>query len=314
MTPDDQAAPTRTRGLGRGLAALMGDMPALPDAPPAGGPATAGAQPAGTLDIAVDLIRRNPGQPRKDFDAEQLEALADSIRTHGVIQPVLLRPDPDAPGRYVLVAGERRWRAAQMAGVHALPAVVRDMDELGTLEVAIVENLQRADLNPIEEALAYESLRDRFARTQDAVAKAVGKSRAHIANMLRLLALPDSVKDMVREGTLSAGHARAILTAPDADDLAREIVARGLSVRETEKLVSRRASPAPETKAAKPVRAGGFSSEDDADAAALANDLSEALGLDVALRLTSPTSGALLISYRTLEQLDDLCRRLMNPR
>lgn len=311
MTPDDTTHSPRTRGLGRGLAALMGDIPPAPApdiTPPVASPVP------GTSEIAVDLIRRNPAQPRKDFDPEALETLADSIRQHGVIQPVLLRPDPDASGRYILVAGERRWRAAQMAGVHSLPALVRDLDELGTLEVAIVENLQRADLNPIEEALAYESLRDRFARTQDAVAKAVGKSRAHIANMLRLLTLPEPVKEMVREGKLSAGHARAILSVPDSEDFAREIIARGLSVRETEKLVSKRASPPDTGRSPKPVRAGAPQTEDDADAAALANDLSEALGLEVALRLASPTSGALLISYRTLEQLDDLCRRLMSPR
>lgn len=310
MSVDETQSP-RTRGLGRGLAALMGDLPVAPDmpAPPAG---SAPASP-GATEVPLDLIRRNVSQPRKDFDPEQLEALADSIRQHGVIQPVLLRPDPEATGRYILVAGERRWRAAQAAGLHAIPALVRELDELGTLELAIVENLQRADLNPLEEALAYESLRERFARTQDAVAKAVGKSRAHIANMMRLLALPDAVKEMVRDGRLSAGHARAILTAPDPTDLAREIVARGLSVRETEKLVSKRAAPAeppPRSRAGR----GSAQTEDDADAAALASDLSEALGLDVTIRLATPTSGALLISYRTLEQLDDVCRRLMSPR
>lgn len=310
MSVEETQTP-RTRGLGRGLAALMGDLPAAPDLPPPAA-ATAPSTP-GATEVPLDLIRRNAGQPRKDFDPEQLEALADSIRQHGVIQPVLLRPDPEAAGRYILVAGERRWRAAQAAGLHAIPALVRELDELGTLELAIVENLQRADLNPLEEALAYESLRERFARTQDAVAKAVGKSRAHIANMMRLLALPDPVKDMVRDGRISAGHARAILTAPDPTDLAREIVARGLSVRETEKLVSRRAAP-PEPASRSRGSRSGAQTEDDADAAALASDLSEALGLDVAIRLSSPTSGALLISYRTLEQLDDVCRRLMSPR
>lgn len=310
MSVDETQTP-RTRGLGRGLAALMGDLPAVPEAPP---PSVASAPAVpGATDVPLDLIRRNASQPRKDFDPEQLEALADSIRQHGVIQPVLLRPDPEAAGRYILVAGERRWRAAQAAGLHAIPALVRELDELGTLELAIVENLQRADLNPLEEALAYESLRERFARTQDAVAKAVGKSRAHIANMMRLLALPDPVKDLVRDGSISAGHARAILTAPDATDLAREIVARGLSVRETEKLVAKRTSSAGPASRGRGRRTGA-QTEDDADAAALASDLSEALGLDVTIRLATPTSGALLISYRTLEQLDDVCRRLMSPR
>lgn len=313
MSVDETQSP-RTRGLGRGLAALMGDLPAAPELPsPAGAPGGAAAVTPGATEVPLDLIRRNASQPRKDFDPDQLEALAESIRQHGVIQPVLLRPDPEAPGRYILVAGERRWRAAQAAGLHAVPALVRELDDLGTQELALVENLQRADLNPLEEALAYESLRERFARTQDAVAKAVGKSRAHIANMMRLLSLPDPVKDMVRDGRISAGHARAILTAPDPTDLAREIVARGLSVRETEKLVSKRTTPA------SPVSRGagkkpGALTEDDADAAALASDLSEALGLDVSIRLATPTSGALLISYRTLEQLDDVCRRLMSPR
>ena len=313
MSVDETQSP-RTRGLGRGLAALMGDLPAAPELPsPAAAASGAAATAPGATEIPLDLIRRNASQPRKDFDPDQLEALAESIRQHGVIQPVLLRPDPEASGRYILVAGERRWRAAQAAGLHAIPALVRELDDLGTQELALVENLQRSDLNPLEEALAYESLRERFARTQDAVAKAVGKSRAHIANMMRLLSLPDPVKEMVRDGRITAGHARAILTAPDPTDLAREIVARGLSVRETEKLVSKRAAPVAPAGRGSGKRPGA-QTEDDADAAALASDLSEALGLDVSIRLATPTSGALLISYRTLEQLDDVCRRLMSPR
>ncbi len=280
------------RGLGRGLSALLGD----PDAPAPKG------ESHGAREAPIELIRRNPDQPRRTFGEAEIEELAASIREKGVLQPVLLRPAPDAPGEFQIVAGERRWRAAQKAGLRTLPALVRELSDQQVLEIAIVENVQRADLNALEEAMGYRALMERFGRTQEAVAQVVGKSRPHVANALRLLTLPEEVQQLLAEGRISAGHARAIASSSDPAALARQVVERGLSVRETEALARR----APETKAAKPkgrtVR--------DADTAALENDLAETLGLDVELRHKGD-SGELRIKYATLEQLDDLCRRLM---
>ena len=182
----------------------------------------------------IDLVQRNPQQPRKHFDEAELNDLVVSIRTHGVLQPILVRPIAD--GKYEIVAGERRWRAAQRAGLHSIPAVIRELNEVEVLEIAIVENVQRMDLNPIEEAQGFQALIDRFGRTQQDIAEAVGKSRPHIANMLRLLKLPDDLQEMVRDGRLSSGHARAILTAPDPRGLAQRAISEGLNVREVERL------------------------------------------------------------------------------
>lgn len=280
------------RGLGRGLSALLGEADAAtPGAPEA----------AGTRDIPIELIRRNPDQPRRAFSEDEIEELAASIREKGVLQPILVRPAPGAEGEFQLVAGERRWRASQRAGLRAMPALVRELDDLQVLEIAIVENVQRQDLNALEEALGYRALMDKFGRTQEAVAQVVGKSRPHVANALRLLTLPSEVQAMVTDGRLSVGHARAIASAPDPAALARQVVDKGLNVRETEAL----ARKAPETKSAKP-RTGVTR---DADTAALEGDLSEVLGLDVEIRDKGGV-GELRIRYATLEQLDDLCRRL----
>ena len=281
------------RGLGRGLSALLGD----PEAP------AATSEGAGAREIPIELIRRNPDQPRRAFGEAEIDELAASIREKGVLQPVLLRPAPDKIGEYQLVAGERRWRAAQKAGLRAMPALVRDLDDLQVMEIAIVENVQRSDLNALEEALGYRALMDKFGRTQDAVAQVVGKSRPHVANALRLLNLPSEVQAMLSDGRLTAGHARAIAGSPDPLALARQVIERGLNVRETEAL----ARKAPETKSAKPAKARATR---DADTAALENDLSEVLGLEVDLRHKGG-GGELRITYTTLEQLDDLCRRLM---
>ena len=221
------------RGLGRGLSALLGD----PEAP------AATSEGAGAREIPIELIRRNPDQPRRAFGEAEIDELAASIREKGVLQPVLLRPAPDKIGEYQLVAGERRWRAAQKAGLRAMPALVRDLDDLQVLEIAIVENVQRSDLNALEEALGYRALMDRFGRTQEAVAQVVGKSRPHVANALRLLNLPAEVQAMLSDGRLTAGHARAIASAPDPMALARQVVEKGLNVRDTEALARR----APET-------------------------------------------------------------------
>ena len=219
------------RGLGRGLSALLGeaDATAAGEAP----------RPGDGRDLPIELIRPNPGQPRRDFAEAELEALASSIRERGVLQPILVRPDPDQPGHYQIVAGERRWRAAQRAGLWDIPVVIRELDDLLTLELAIIENVQRVDLNAIEEALGYRDLVDRFGRTQEDIARIVGKSRSHVANALRLLGLPESVQADLRAGRLSAGHARALAAAPDPAALAHQVLERGLNVRETETLARR---------------------------------------------------------------------------
>ena len=290
----DSVAAEGRRGLGRGLSALLGEAE-TPRAP---------GESGGTREIPIELIARNPDQPRRAFGDAEIDELAASIREKGVLQPVLVRPAPDAEGQFQLVAGERRWRAAQKAGLRSLPALVRELDDLQVLEIAIVENVQRTDLNPLEEALGYRALMDRFGRTQEAVAQVVGKSRPHVANALRLLNLPAEVQAMLADGRLSAGHARAIAGSPDPLALAKEIVERGLNVRDTEAL----ARKAPETKSARPARKGGIVRNPDIDA--LENDLSEILGIEVELR-DRGGAGELRLRYATLEQLDDLCRRLM---
>jgi ParB family transcriptional regulator, chromosome partitioning protein len=278
-----------------------------PSAPPTPTvpPETAAALPPTVIAkaIAIDLIQRNPNQPRKRFDEADLAELADSIRSRGILQPILVRPAPGAAGRYEIVAGERRWRAAQRAGLHELPAVVQDLDEVEVLEIGIIENVQRADLNPLEEAMGYQALIDRFGRTQQEIAEVVGKSRPHIANMLRLLGLPEEIQGMVRDGRLSAGHARAILVAPNPVDLARMAIAQGLNVREVEKL----AAKAKEERDGPRVRAGG---DKDADTRALETQIANALGLAVTITHKGEGGGKVEINYRTLEQLDDLCRKL----
>ena len=217
------------RGLGRGLSALL-------DEAGVAAAAEGGEVPGGWRETPIELIRRNPEQPRRDFNEADIDALANSIRERGVLQPILVRPDPGAPGEFQIVAGERRWRAAQRAGLRHMPVVVRELDDLAAFEIAIIENVQRSDLNPIEEALGYKTLIDRFGRTQEAVAQTVGKSRSHVANALRLLALPESMQADLRNGRLSAGHARALAGAPDAAALANLVIDKGYSVREAEAL------------------------------------------------------------------------------
>ena len=286
------------RGLGRGLSALLGEAEAENAAAPAG-------EPTGAREIPIELIHRNPDQPRRHFGEEQLAELADSIREKGVLQPVLVRPAPDKPGEYQLVAGERRWRASQTTGLRTLPALVRELDDRQVLEIAIVENVQRADLGVIEEALSYKSLMERFDRTQEEVAQVVGKSRPHVANALRLLTLPDEIQGYLADGRLTAGHARALVGHPHAVPIARVIIEKGLNVRETEALVKRGIL---ETKSATAAQVAGRTGKD-ADTAALEDDLSEVLGLPVEIR-DAGGAGEIRIRYKTLEQLDDLCRRL----
>jgi ParB family chromosome partitioning protein len=273
-----------------------------PAAPPA---AAAQMPPSAASDaprsLPIDLVQRNPAQPRKHFDEGELNELANSIKAHGVLQAILVRPI--AGGKYEIVAGERRWRAAQRAGLHAIPAVVRDLNEVEVLEIAIVENVQRTDLNPIEEAQGFQALIDRFGRTQEEIAEAVGKSRPHIANMLRLLKLPEDLQEMVRDGRLSSGHARAILTAPDPRRLAQRVLSEGLNVREVERL----AQQAKDEKHGPRVSAGADAKS--ADTRALEQSLSNALGLEVTIS-DKNGAGEVKIAYKSLDQLDDVIRRL----
>ncbi|WP_366910214.1 ParB/RepB/Spo0J family partition protein [Hyphomonas sp.] len=276
----------------------------------AGAAAPPAAPGQGTSEIALDLIRRNPAQPRRTFTEENLRELADSLKAKGVLQAILVRPDPKEEGKYQIIAGERRWRAARMAGLSSIPAVVRNVDELELLEIGIIENVQRSDLNPIEEAEAYDALMKRFGRTQESLASSVGKSRAHITNTLRLLQLPESARTHVREGRISAGHARAALGAPDPEALIELAVDKGLSVREVEARARDARSNAPiETKSmdsfVPPVK--------DINTEALEADISRTLGLDVDIR-HGRNGGEIRIKYRDLEQLDEVCRRLTAKR
>ncbi len=287
-TQDKTKTPPR-RALGRGLDALLGDKtgPAPPSNP-------------GAAQIAIADIDPGRYQPRRHFDKDELNALADSIREQGVLQPILLRPLPDKPGRYELIAGERRWQAAQRAGLHEIPALVRDLDDRTTLEVALVENIQRQDLSPLEEAAGYQRLIDEFDHTQEALAGVVGKSRSHIANTLRLLGLPDEVKALVDQGILSAGHARALLTAPDPVALAGRVAREGLTVRQTEQLAKATPSrPAPSRQTA----------EKSADTLALERNLAASLGLKVNIHERAK-GGDITFSFASLDQLDELLGRL----
>jgi ParB family chromosome partitioning protein len=287
----------RPGGLGRGLSALLGEMAS--EAPVA--PGNEGKVPTGVRMLPVSALTPHPDQPRRHFDEALLDELAASIASRGLIQPIVVRPHGHD---YQIVAGERRWRAAQRARLHEVPVVVRDFDDAQTLEIALIENIQRQDLNAIEEAQAYQRLAGDYGHTQEALAKIVHKSRSHVANLLRLLELPAAVQDRVTDGSLSMGHARALLGSRDVEMLAEQVVARGLSVRETEKL----------SKGAKPERAGGTrerapAAAPDADIAALERQLSDLLGLNVRVA-HSEEGGTITLTYSTLDQLDMVCQRL----
>jgi len=293
------------RGLGRGLSALMADINL--DSAPADTGAAAAGRPKRDM-MPVEKLEANPAQPRRRFSDDDLRDLADSIRLKGVLQPLIVRPMAGRDGIFEIVAGERRWRAAQIAQVHEVPVVVRDFDDGEVLEVAIIENIQRADLDPIEEALAFRQLMDRFGHTQEKLAEALSKSRSYIANLLRLLALPDEVREMVSDGRLSAGHARALITVQDPIEMARRVVERGLSVRETEAMV-RALSDRPEP--VKRARSAVANQEVDADTRALQHDLSANLNMSVTIRHEPGGEvGILSIRYNTLEDLDFLCQAL----
>ena len=290
----DESPRKRPSGLGRGLSSLLGEV--AQEAPVAGGapPGRGGIQM-----MPVSSIEPHLDQPRRHFDEEALEELAASIRTRGLIQPIVVRPHGH---RYQIVAGERRWRAAQRARLHDIPVIVRDFDDAETLEVALLENIQRRDLNAIEEAEGYKRLIGEYGHTQEALGRLVHKSRSHIANLLRLLDLPEGVRKLVETGELSMGHARALVGAADSEALAREVVERGLSVRETEKL-ARFGKPGRERQGRLEIKGAG------ADIEALERQLGDMLGLKVKI-VYRPDGGTVALNYSTLDQLDMICQRL----
>ena len=291
---------SKSRGLGRGLSALMADV-----TPEAEGLATSEPRRPDQT-VPIEKLRANPDQPRRTFSQDQLDDLAASIKEKGIIQPLIVRSIKG--GEYEIVAGERRWRAAQMAQLHEIPVIVREFDDTEVLEVAIIENIQRADLNAVEEAAGYKQLMDRFGHTQEKMAEALGKSRSHIANLLRLLSLPLDVQALVIEGKLSAGHARALITAEDPSELAKKVVREGLSVRATEALVKKQQQqdgdrPAPKSR--------NLNAGKDADTRALEKDLSAILAMKVSINHKAGSeTGQVVLTYENLDQLDDLCARL----
>jgi len=298
----------KARGLGRGLDALLGDAPALRREEPVNPPAGSGRRQSA---LPIEFLTPNPAQPRRHFNEDAIEELAASIRARGLLQPILVRPA--GKDVYEIVAGERRWRAAQRAGVHEVPVVIRELDDTETAEIALIENVQRVDLNPMEEAGAYARLADVYGRTQDEIATAVGKSRSHVANMMRLVALPPKCRRALEEGAISMGHARALLGAKKPDDAVAAILRQGLNVRDTESYV-RKLNEAPAEKApgaGREPQKPSVPGKKDADTRALEADLAAALGLEISIDHKPKGSGVVTISYRSLDQLDDVCKRLM---
>jgi len=284
----------RGRELGRGLSALLGeDATAKPRIVPTD---------RRSQTLPVEFLAPSPLQPRRIFDEEDITELAASVRERGVLQPILVRPSTTRTGHFEIVAGERRWRAAQAAQLHEVPVIIRELSDEGVLEIALVENIQRADLNPLEEASGYQRLIDEFGHTQESLAKVVGKSRSHVANSLRLLTLPDAVKRLVDLGQLSAGHARALIGSGDAAALAAKIVRSGLNVRQTEALVKREKAPR---------RPAGSPPLKDPDTSALERTISDVLGLKVSIEFRGENvGGRVIVHYRSLDQLDEVIRRL----
>jgi ParB family transcriptional regulator, chromosome partitioning protein len=283
------------RRLGRGLAALIGEM----DQPIPVDEARAPVSPDRMTPI--EFVSRNPRNPRRYFDETVLQELAGSIRQHGIVQPVVVRTI--GSGRYEIIAGERRWRAAQLAGLVEIPVIIRDVDDRTALELAIVENVQRADLNPLEEAMGYDQLIEDHGYTQNDLGEIIGKSRSHVANSLRLLKLPEPVRDMLADGSLSAGHARALVSTSDPTALARQIVAKGMSVRDAERIAQN------DIRGVSQGRQASASQSKDSDTIALERSLTDRLGLDVAISHKG-SGGQLRINYKTLEQLEEICRLL----
>lgn len=293
----------KPRGLGRGLSALMADVQTET------GTEAPAAPRQYDMTLPIETIAPNPDQPRRRFTQDQLEELTASIREKGIIQPLIVRRKASGDAEYEIVAGERRWRAAQAAQLHEVPVILRDFDDTEVLEIAIIENIQRADLNPIEEAAGYRQLMEKFGHTQEKLSEALGKSRSHIANLLRLLNLPDEVRELLQEGKLSMGHARALITAEDPVALARRVVRDGLSVRQTEKLAKNLVEPA----VARPAPRAAV--EKDADTKALEADLSAAIGMKVTVdHKPGGEAGQVTIRYEDFDGLDAICRLLNGGR
>jgi ParB family chromosome partitioning protein len=283
------------RRLGRGLAALIGEMDQpipVDDARPTVSPDRM---------TPIEFVSRNPRNPRRYFDETVLQELAGSIRQHGIVQPIVVRTL--GTDRYEIIAGERRWRAAQLAGLVEIPVIIRDVDDRTALELAIVENVQRADLNPLEEAMGYDQLIEDHGYTQNDLGEIIGKSRSHVANSLRLLKLPEPVRDMLADGSLSAGHARALVSTSDPTALARQIVAKGMSVRDAERIAQN------DIRGLNQVRKAVTGQTKDSDTVALERSLTDRLGLDVSISHKG-SGGQLRINYKTLEQLEEICRLL----
>ncbi|MEO1241485.1 MAG: ParB/RepB/Spo0J family partition protein [Pseudomonadota bacterium] len=296
---------SQSKGLGRGLDALLGDAPAASPAPESAGP---------KRELPIEYLSPNADQPRRVFDADAIEELSGSIKAKGLLQPILVRPMGD--DAYEIVAGERRWRAAQKAKLHNVPVIIRELTDEEAAEIALIENVQRVDLNPVEEAQAYQRLADAFGRTQDEIAKTVGKSRSHVANIMRLLNLPKKALDGLAAGRITAGHARALLGASAPDIAYSFVVDRGLSVRQTESYIKEAEDALADRgsgggNAKNTNKSKGSAGPKDADTRALERDLSAVLGLDVAIAHSKKGAGSITIDYMTLDQLDDLCRRLM---
>lgn len=285
--------PTR-RNLGRGLSTLLADVDLGKGQP------LKAAKPDST--VPIEKLHANPDQPRRYFAECDLEDLSNSIKTKGIIQPLIVRPNPEIPEEYQIVAGERRWRAAQMAQVHDIPVIIRELDDTEVLELGIIENIQRADLNAVEEAVGYRQLMDRFGHTQEKLAEALGKSRSHIANLLRLLTLPDEVITYLKEGKLSAGHARALVPATNPAELARKVINKGLNVRQTEALAKSGGKQLSQKRQLQPPK--------DADTRAIESDLTAHLRLKVSIDHRQSGKGELKISYTSLDELDGLCQLL----
>ncbi|MCA6107473.1 ParB/RepB/Spo0J family partition protein [Bradyrhizobium cenepequi] len=282
--------------LGRGLASLIGDV---------GGEAAHVDRPRTHRKVPIEFLKANPRNPRRSFADAELRELADSIKQRGVIQPIVVRLVKGAQDRYEIIAGERRWRASQLAGLHEVPIVPVEVNDSDALEITIIENVQREDLNPMEEAQGYHALADEFKRSQEDIAKIVGKSRSHVANMMRLTKLPAEVQAFIASGGLSAGHARALIGVPDPLGAAKRIVAEGLNVRQAEALAHDEGVPVRKPQKAR----GGGGKEKDPDTLALEKRVSDALGLTVSVNHRDP-GGTVQISYRSLEQLDEVMRRL----
>ena len=292
-----------TRGVGSGLSARLGEEGRVNPADNVR-PLQPKRGETGLRDLSLDLLVPNPDQPRRRFEPDQIEELAGSIKDRGVLQPILVRPMKSDPGLYEIVAGERRWRAAQKAQLHKVPVLIQELSDKATFEIALIENVQRSDLNAREEARAYRKLSEDFGHSAEDIGGLIGKSRSHVANLMRLLALPDDVATLVEDGQVSMGHARALLSASHPLDIAHKVIANGSSVRDTESLVSATQKPAKGFNRGKPKM--------DAETRSLAKDISEALGLSVAIQHKGKAGGTVTVKYTSLEQLDEICQRLAN--